>query len=154
MPVEQGNNNGGVGNKPEAPKVRVRGRIGQLPQFRSVPDKSAPDKDLLIGNFSIAEHPEPGDRNVTVWHEVATFGERSRRLQEQFDAGELRVGQEVEVVGTLHRRDRPTKDGGTKTVEQIYAYAVKPVAQETPDTKPGTGPSDLQTPPGSWGKSE
>ena len=91
---------------------------GQPPQFRGVPER-----DLLVGNMSIAEHP---DQKTTIWHEVAAFGERARRLQEQFDGGELQVGQEVEVVGTLHRRERPTKDGGTREVEQIYAYSIGP----------------------------
>src|SRR5690242_11307380 len=108
MPAEQGSQHSN--NPTEAPKVRVRGRIGQEPQYRSVPDQKNPGQELLIGNFSIAEHPDAADRSVTVWHEVATFGERSRRLQEHFENGELRVGQEVEVVGTLHRRERPTKE--------------------------------------------
>lgn len=151
MPAEQGSQN--PNNPTEAPKVRVRGRIGQAPQFRSVPDQKNPGQDLLIGNFSIAEHPDAEHRETTVWHEVATFGERSRRLQEQFDGGELRVGQEVEVVGTLHRRERPTKDSGTKMVEQIYAYGVKPVTKdaEAKDSSTGNrvGPSDLEPPTGS-----
>src|SRR5689334_23367869 len=101
----------------QAPKRKVIGRIGQAPQFRSVPDKVTPGKELLVGNFSIAEHP---DRDNTVWHEVATFGDRARRMQEQFEQGGLKVGQEVEVEGTVHERERPTKDGGTRIVEQIY----------------------------------
>lgn len=148
MPAEQGNHN--PSNPAENPKVRVRGRIGQAPQYRNVPDQKNPGQDLLIGNFSIAEHPDAEKRDVTVWHEVATFGDRSRRLREQFDGGELHVGQEVEVVGILHRRERPTKDGGTKTVEQIYAYSVKPVTKdaETKDSSTGNrvGPADLEPP--------
>jgi single-stranded DNA-binding protein len=138
----------------ENPKIRVRGRIGQAPQFRSVPDQKTPGQDLLVGNFSIAEHP---DRESTVWHEVATFGDRSRRLQKQFDAGDLKVGQEVEVEGTVHRRDRPTKDGGTRIVEQIYAYSVKAVVSEPQnggnsgdagDKADKAGPTEL--PPPDW----
>jgi single-stranded DNA-binding protein len=106
-----------------------------------VPDKTIPEQDLLVGNFSIAEHP---DRDTTVWHDVAVFGERARRLQEHVDAGELRVGQEVEVVGTVHRRERPTKDGGTKTVEQIYAYAITPVRR---DGAPVVDTPEPETPP-------
>ena len=144
MSAEQGNN--------PAEKVKVVGRIGQAPQYRSFPDQKNPGQELLVGNFSIAEHPDTGNRDATVWHEVATFGERTRRLQEQFDKGELRVGQEVEVVGTIHRRERPTKDGGTKMVEQIYAYAVKPLSADTDATAAGNkvGPGNLPPPSGSW----
>lgn len=123
-------------NAPETPRIRVRGRIGQQAQFRTVPDK-----DLLVGSLSIAEHP---DKDNTIWHDVAAFGERAKKLQEQFGSGELRVGQEVEVIGYIHRRERPTKDGGTKTVEQIYAATIKPV-----DNKPNSpveGSSAPQSP--------
>jgi single-stranded DNA-binding protein len=124
MTAEQGSNGQGQENQ----KVRVVGRIGQPAQFRHIPEK-----DLLVGNMSIATHP---DKDTTVWQEVAMFGDRAKKLQEQFDGGELRVGQEVEVVGTLHRRERPTKDGGTREVEQIYAWEVKPVRRDVPPANP------------------
>jgi single-stranded DNA-binding protein len=95
---------------PETPRIRVRGRIGQEAQFHIVPDK-----ELLVGCLSIAEHP---DKDTTLWHDVAAFGERAQKLQEQFGSGELRVGQEVEVIGYVHRRERPTKDGGTKQLSR------------------------------------
>ena len=78
-------------NAPETPRIRVRGRIGQAAQFRTTPDK-----ELFVGNLSVAEHP---DKDTTKWHDVAAFGERAQKLQEQFGSGKLRVGQEVEVVG-------------------------------------------------------
>lgn len=125
----------------ETPKIKVIGRIGQEATFKTIPDK----QDLFIGNLSVAEHP---DRDKTVWHDVAIFGDRARRLQEQFTNGELRVGQEVEVVGTVHRRERPTKDGGTMTVEQIYAYSVKPLTREVKtEEKPEVGAEDVAQQP-------
>lgn len=126
MAAEQGNNGANIGSSP-AEKVKVVGRLGQPPQFRSIPDKQAPDQELFIGNFSIAEHP---DRESTVWHDVAVFGERARKFQEAFENGDVKVGQEIEVVGAVHRRERPTKDGGTKEVEQIYAYAIVPARRD------------------------
>lgn len=98
-------------NAPETPRIKVRGRIGQEAQFRTVPDK-----DLLVGSLSIAEHP---DKDTTKWHDVAAFGERAQKLQEQFGSGELRVGQEVEVIGYIHRRERPTRDGGTDLLPEL-----------------------------------
>ena len=117
-------------NTPETPRIKVRGRIGQEAQFRVVPDK-----DLLVGSLSIAEHP---DKDTTIWHDVTAFGERAHKLQEQFDLGELRVGQEVEVVGYVHRRERPTKEGGTRTVEQIYAATIKPVVNKPQTSAEGS----------------
>lgn len=138
MPAEQDNGpQQDAQNTPETPRVRVRGRIGQEAQFRTVPDK-----DLLVGSLSIAEHP---DKDTTVWHDVAAFGERAQKLQEQFGSGELRVGQEVEVVGYLHRRERPTKEGGMRTVEQIYAATIKPVVNKPKAPAEGTeGPQNPQ----------
>lgn len=138
MPAEQDNGpQQDAQNTPETPRVRVRGRIGQEAQFRTVPDK-----DLLVGSLSIAEHP---DKDTTVWHDVAAFGERAQKLQEQFGSGELRVGQEVEVVGYLHRRERPTKEGGMRTVEQIYAATIKPVVNKAKAPAEGTeGPQNPQ----------
>jgi single-stranded DNA-binding protein len=130
MPAEQDMTAQSAQSAPETPRIRVRGRIGQEAQFRVVPDK-----DLLVGSLSIAEHP---DKDTTVWHDVAAFGERAQKLQEQFGSGELRVGQEVEVVGYVHRRERPTKEGGTRTVEQIYAATIKPVVNKPQATPEGT----------------
>src|SRR5579859_4458502 len=83
-------------------KVTVRGRIGQAPQFRTLPEK-----ETLVGNFSLAEHPEPQDPQVTVWHTIVVFGDRAQQVEERFARGDLKVGQEVAVVGYVHRRERP-----------------------------------------------
>lgn len=97
----------------ERERVTLVGRIGHKPQFRTTP------KGTLVGSFSLGVHPEPGQ---TEWHKVVTFGKRAEKLQESG----LSKGDEVEVVGYPHERERRNqKTGEVKTVTELYAAVVK-----------------------------
>lgn len=120
-------------------RVNVTGRLGGDPQFRTLPEKNT-----LVASFSVAQHPEP---DTTVWHNVVVFGERAEQVQQRFESGELKKGVEVEVVGYVHHRERPTKDGGTRIVEEIYAAAVKPVVKPAQGPQEGQGPQASPQPP-------
>lgn len=67
-------------------------------------------------------HREDGH---TTWHTVLAFGPRAEQLQRRVEAGELIRGREVDVVGYRHLNTRPGKDGTPRTVQEVYAVAVK-----------------------------
>lgn len=97
----------------ERERVRVAGRIGYTPQFRTT------SRGTLVGSFSLASHPEPGE---TEWHKIVTFGSRAQKLQ----GSGLGKGDEVEVVGYPHKRERRNpKTGQATTIVEIYAAVVK-----------------------------
>lgn len=94
----------------EKQRVTLAGRVGAQPSFRTSP------KGQFIGQFPLAVH----EGEATTWHTVVAFGDRAKTLQET-----LQKGQPVEVVGYLHTKERKTRDGGSKLVEEIYATVVK-----------------------------
>lgn len=98
-------------SKPERqPRLRVVGRVGAPPSFRTTRNGK------LVGRFPVAEH----DGDATKWHTVFVFNERAQRLQDA-----LRKGDQVEVVGYVHRQEKTGRDGQPRVVEQVYAAAVK-----------------------------
>ncbi len=124
----------------ENERVKVRGRIGNKIIFRTTSEQGKP-----VANFSLAEHPNPADPEQTIWHNAAVFGERAEQLQRHVEEGEIKTGMEVDVVGFVHFRERPRREGGTQLFEQIYVVSIKPVvkAQDTPQSP--------ETPPGPIG---
>src|SRR5258706_9818098 len=104
---------------PENARVKVRGRLGGSIDFRTSKDKGIP-----VARFSIAEHPDPSDPDNTVWHNGVMFNERALGLQKRVEAGELKTGMEVDVVGFVHYQEAPRREGGTRMVEQIYAVSI------------------------------
>ncbi len=95
----------------ERVRVALSGRLGADPTFRTTP------KGVLVARFQLAVHEE---QDSTTWHTVLAFGDRAEKLR-----GALRKGQEAQVVGYLHERDIPTREGGTRRVQEIYAALVQ-----------------------------
>jgi single-stranded DNA-binding protein len=109
-------------------RVTLVGRLGYAPKFRTTP------KGTLVGSFSLGAHPEQGK---TEWHQVVTFGSRAEKLQE----AAFGKGDEVQVVGYPHERERTDKKTGeTKTVTEIYAAVVK-TPKETESSRAVAPPS-------------
>ena len=130
----------------ENDRVKVRGRIGGDVVIRTTKEKGEP-----VANFSLAEHPDPNNSETTVWHNAAVFGDRAQQLQKHVDDGEIRKGMEVDVVGFLHFAERPRREGGMQTVEQIYVVSIKPVVKPTgaaPSSEAPSGPQGPQVPQG------
>jgi len=92
-------------------RVTVAGRLGSAPSFRTTP------KGVRIARFTVAEH---ADTESTTWRTVLAFGKRAAGLE----AEPLEKGQAVEVIGYPHERE-VTTNGVKKTVEEIYATAIK-----------------------------
>ncbi len=92
-------------------RLTVLGRVGATPSFRTTP------KGTLIARFPVAVHE---GENKTTWHTVLAFGERAEKLKES-----LEKGGQVEVVGYRHFREATTRNGGSKTIEELYAVVVK-----------------------------
>jgi len=105
----------------EQERVSLSGRIGYKPQFRTTP------KGTVVGSFSLAVHPAPGE---TEWHKVVTFGPRADKLR---DAG-FGKGDMVEIVGYAHERKQTnTKTGETKLITEVYAAVVKRPKEKDPE---------------------
>lgn len=104
----------------EAERVTLRGRVGALPRFRETPQMKRP-----IASFPLGVHP---DMDTTEWYTVVAFGPWATRLREKG----LVVGQEVEVVGYVHERERRARDGNTRRVREIYAAAVRTTLKQPP----------------------
>jgi len=94
-------------------RVTIRGRVGRTPRFRTTQGRR-----LLIGQFPLAQHSAEGE---TTWHTVLVFGERAQRLQEK----PIEKGQEIEIVGYPHDRERRTRDGLPRQVTELYATAIR-----------------------------
>lgn len=124
------------GETGENERVKLRGRIGSSFSFRETKEQKP------VANFSLAEHPDPSNPDMTVWHNAAVFGERATALQKRVESGELKTGMEVDVVGFRHFAERPRREGGTQMVEQIYVVSVKPVVRAP------QAPAGPQTPQG------
>jgi hypothetical protein len=99
----------------EQERVVLAGRAGADPTFRTTP------KGTLVGRFSLAVH---GDDNSTTWFPVLAFNQRAERLREI-----VKRGAAVNVIGYVHTREAPSRDGTTRTLREIYAVSV---------TAPGT----------------
>jgi len=95
----------------EKPRIALSGRIGAKPYSRT----TSQGTDIL--GFPLAVHDHPGE---TQWHAIRVFGERARALRNS-----LRKGQQVEVVGYTHLRERTRRTGETETREEVYAAAVR-----------------------------
>ena len=117
----------------ENERVKLRGRIGSSFAFRETKEQKP------VANFSLAEHPDPSNPDMTIWHNGVVFGERATALQKRVESGELKTGMEVDVVGFRHFAERPRREGGTQMVEQIYVVSVKPVvrAPQAPSSPQG-----------------
>ncbi len=127
MPHEQ--HQGPQEHGEQLPKVTVKGRIGQVydPEFVARKDGSG---DMLVFKFSLAVHPS---KDETVWYKVATFDDRAEAMQQRFEGGELRVGQEIAVVGRLREQEYVSRRTGQPGIDrQIFPFEVKPVPPAAP----------------------
>ncbi len=61
---------------------------------------------------------------ISTWHTVLVFGERAVQLRQRVEHGELAQGREVDVIGYLHTKERPSKTGEPRTVQQVHAVAI------------------------------
>lgn len=93
------------------PRQTIVGRVGAEPRTRTTP------KGTLVLKFPLAEHVA---EDKTIWHTILAFGARAEKLKESVKRGDA-----VEVIGYLHQREVKGRDGNTRTVEEIYATAVK-----------------------------
>lgn len=98
---------------PEQPqRLTLTGRLGRVPSFRTTRNGT------LIASFPLAVRDEAGE---TTWHTILAFGERAEKLREG-----LAKGQHLEVIGYLHQRERTTRSGETRIIDEVYATVVKP----------------------------
>lgn len=98
---------------PEKPqRLTLTGRLGRVPSFRTTRNGT------LIASFPLAVRDEAGE---TTWHTILAFGERAEHLREG-----LAKGQHLEVIGYLHQRERTTRSGETRIIDEVYATVVKP----------------------------
>jgi hypothetical protein len=104
----------------EKERVTLRGRVGKAPLFRMTARRG-----MLIGSFPLGTHP---DLETTIWHSILVFGDRAQKLKEK---GVTR-GQEIEVVGYPHERVITSRNGGSKTVTEIYATAIRTTLRQPP----------------------
>jgi hypothetical protein len=133
----------GQGERKESERRVFVGIVGREPKFREVNDGRNPGQMMLVGDFSVAEHPNPDDRGETVWHEVSVFRGYAGAAKDLADAGELRKGALVHVVGygyeqPVVRDSQPVIENGVPLMrEKINAVQVKIV----PPRQPGESPA-------------
>ncbi|MEU1286697.1 single-stranded DNA-binding protein [Kitasatospora sp. NPDC005856] len=99
----------------EPERVKLTGRIGRTPTTR----ETAGGK--LVAKFPLALHNEDG---TTTWRDVLAFNERAAALAKRVEAGELKKGSEIDVVGYPHERQYTGRDGTPKTAQEIYSVAI------------------------------
>lgn len=96
--------------KTERERVTLSGRLGQAPSFRTT------RTGKLIATFPVAVRDEAG---ATTWHTVLAFDARAEKLRNGFAKG-----QAVDIIGYRHQREKQTKAGDTRLVEEIYATVI------------------------------
>ena len=95
-------------------RIRLAGRLGTNVRFRTT------RSGKTIASFALAIREDDGS---TRWQDVLLFNERAEKLR----SGQApQKGQYCEVVGYRHEKEVKGKDGKVRTVEEIYAVAVKP----------------------------
>ena len=94
--------------------MQLAGRLGQNPRTRTTP------KGTLIASFPLGVKDE-ADLTKTTWHQVLAFRERAQQVRDT-----LTKGMPVEVIGYVHEREIPRRDGSTRTVQEIYSTVIKP----------------------------
>ncbi len=117
----------------EADRVTLRGRVGALPTYRTTPREQQ-----LVATFPLGVHP---DIETTEWYPIVCFGDWAKRVQNKG----LTVGQEVEVVGFVHPKERRLRDGNTRIEKQIYAVAVRTTLRQ-PRPESSSSPQPPQSP--------
>ena len=130
MPKEQQPQ--GHENQEQLPKVKVRGRIGQVTDAELISRKDG-SGNVMVHRFSLAVHTSPEE---TVWYKVTSFEDRAEAMQKRFNSGTLHVGQEVDVAGRLKEENYVSRRAGQPGIDrQIYVFpdGVKPVP---PTVKP------------------
>jgi hypothetical protein len=100
---------------PEQERVRLHGRLGAAPRFRTTP------KGVRIGSFPLAVRD---DDNTTTWYRVLAFNSARRPLADTLAALTLAKGAAAEVIGYRHDGERRGRDGTTHTEPQVYAVAI------------------------------
>ncbi len=95
---------------PERERLTLSGRLGRTPTFRTTRNGA------LIASFLLAVRDEAG---TTTWHTVLAFDERAEALRERLDQR-----QSVAIIGYRHQREKRTKGGEPRLVEEIYATVV------------------------------
>jgi primosomal replication protein N len=98
----------------ERERVQLVGRLGQDPRLRTTP------KGTLIASFPLGVKDE-ADLNKTTWHTVLAFQQRAAHVRDS-----LKKGDPVEVIGYVHERAIPRRDGTSRTVREVYATVIKP----------------------------
>ena len=98
----------------ERPRVQLAGRVGQDPRLRTTP------KGTLVAQFPLGVKDE-ADLDKTTWHTVVAFQKRAEQVRDS-----LKKGDPVEVIGYVHEREIPRRDGTTRTVREVYATVLKP----------------------------
>jgi single-strand DNA-binding protein len=94
--------------------VQLSGRLGQDPAIRTTP------KGVLVARFPLGIRDE-ADLTTTHWHTVLAFRDRAQWIRDT-----LTKGMPVEVIGYLHEREIPRRDGTRRTIQEIYATVIKP----------------------------
>lgn len=94
----------------EQERVTFSGRAGSNPTLRTTP------KGTLIARFPLAVH---GPGNTTTWFPVLAFNQRAEGLKEIVSRGAA-----LDVIGYLHSRETRSRDGSTRTIQEIYAVTV------------------------------
>jgi single-strand DNA-binding protein len=91
-------------------------------------------------NVTIANNIGFGDKQQTLWIQVALWGKRAEGSLAQY----LKKGQQVFVSGELSVREYQAKDGTTKTSMELNANIIDLVGKKSerpPDTEPTPTPS-------------
>ena len=99
-------------------RVILRGRVGSEPELKNV---GANGTALL--KFSVCTSAKVREQDVATWHNVCAWGALAEAV-----GPELRKGQAVLVEGELRVRSYEAKSGEKRTVTEIVALAVTPLA--------------------------
>ena len=98
----------------ERERVHLAGRVGQDPRLKTTP------KGTLVAQFPLGVKAE-ADIDKTTWHTIIAFQKRAEQVRDS-----LTKGDPVEVIGYVHERQVPRRDGSSRTIQEIYATVIKP----------------------------
>jgi len=109
------------------------GAIGRDAELRSLPSGQS------VLNFTVANNIGYGNRQQTLWIQVALWGKRAEGSLQNY----LKKGQQVFVSGELSQREYQANDGSLKTSLELNANIVDLVGKRSEQS--GTYPAQTQS---------
>ena len=112
------------------------GTVGRDAEVRAIPSGQ------MVLNVTVANNVGFGDRQQTLWIQVALWGKRAEGQLQNY----LKKGQQVFVSGELTQEDYQANDGTTKSSLRLNAHVLDLVGKKSENPPQSTQQTSYQQP--------